>query len=414
MNHVVHDRVPTRTILHADLDAFYASVEQRDDPSLRGRPVLVGMGVVTAASYEAKRRGVRCPTSVREAKRLCPDAIVVPARMRAYIEASEAVFAIFRETSPEVEGLSIDEAFLDVTGLWRIAGDGETIARRLRARVANEVRLPLSVGVATTKHLAKVASAQSKPDGLLVVEPGCELDFLRPLPVEALWGVGPVTAARLHARGLHFVGDIADLDEDHLVTALGSGVGQHLYALAHNRDPRRVDTGKRRHSIGSQSSFPRGRLVRSDCEVLLLEIGDRVAARLRKADRVARTVVLRLRFGDFTNATRSHTLPEATSTAATILATAKTLLNDVWSDAERRGLTLLGLSLTGLSSAAHVQLALPFGGRDTSRLDAAVDAIHERFGRNAMRRAGSLNEVDGFHELGFDGPGSSIDRRGFS
>jgi DNA polymerase IV len=181
-----------RTILHADLDAFYASVEQRDNPALRGKPVLVGMGVITAASYEAKRAGVRCPTSVREAKRMCPDAIVVPARMHAYSEASDAVFRIFRDTSPEVEGLSIDEAFIDVTGLRRLVGDGPSIARTLRARVAAEVGLPLSVGVATTKHLAKVASAAAKPDGLIVVEPGTEAAFLHPLPVEVLWGVGPV------------------------------------------------------------------------------------------------------------------------------------------------------------------------------------------------------------------------------
>ena len=379
-----------RTILHADLDAFYASVEQRDNPALRGRPVLVGMGVVTAASYEAKRRGVRCPTSVREAMRICPDAVVVPARMKAYSEASAAVFEIFRDTTPEVEGLSIDEAFLDVTGLWRIHGDGRTIAEDLRARVAKEVGLPVSVGVATTKHLAKVASAEAKPNGLLVVAPGDEARFLHPLPVDVLWGVGPVTSAKLHARGLTRVADIAGLSEDLLVSMLGKGAGHHLHALAHNRDPRRVDTGRRRRSIGSQSSFPRGGLVREDCDALLLAIVDRVTARLRRAGRVARTVVLRLRFGDFTVATRSHTIAEATNSTATILAPAQLLLSEVWPLARQRGLTRLGIAVTGLSSADTVQLALPFSQNDTTRLDETLDAIHERFGKGSLRRAGNL------------------------
>lgn len=378
---------PVRTIIHADLDAFYASVEQRDNPALRGRPVLVGMGVVTAASYEAKRRGVKCPTSIREALRVCPDAIVVPARMKAYSEASEAVFAIFHDTTPEVEGLSIDEAFLDVTGLWRIAGGGRTIGVKLRERVASEVGLPLSVGVATTKHLAKVASAEAKPDGLLVIEPGCESEFLHPLPVEALWGVGPATASRLHSRGLKRVADIAALDEDQLISALGNAVGRQLYALAHNRDPRRVDTGRRRRSIGSQSSFPRGRLDRSDCDAILLNVVDRVTARMRKAERVGRTVILRLRFGDFSVATRSHTLPEATHATAEILIPVQQLLRTVWPEVQQRGLTRIGLSVVGLSPAACVQLTLPFAGRDTAQLDTALDAIHERFGNGSVRRA---------------------------
>lgn len=379
-----------RTILHADLDAFYASVEQRDNPALRGRPVLVGMGVVTAASYEAKRRGVRCPTSVREAMRICPDAVVVPARMKAYSEASEAVFGIFRDTTPEVECLSIDEAFLDVTGLWRIHGDGRTIAANLRARVARDVGLAVSVGVATTKHLAKVASAEAKPDGLLVVAPGDEARFLHPLPVEVLWGVGPVTSAKLHAYGLRRVADLACLSEDLLVTMLGKASGHHLHALAHNHDPRRVDTGRRRRSIGSQSSFPRGRLVREDCDALLLAIVDRVTARLRRAGRVARTVVLRLRFGDFTVATRSHTIPEATNSTATIMTPAQLLLHETWPLALKRGLTRMGISVTGLSSSDNVQLALPFSQRDTARLDETLDAIHERFGTGSVRRAGNL------------------------
>ena len=382
-----------RTILHADLDAFYASVEQRDDPALRGRPVLVGMGVVTAASYEAKRRGVRCPCSIAAALSICPDAIVVAARMKAYSEASAAVFDIFRDATPEVEGLSIDEAFLDVTGMWRLSGDGRAIATALRQRVAREVGLPLSVGVATTKHLAKVASAEAKPDGLLVVEPGREAEFLHPLPVEVLWGVGPVTAQKLRARGLQSVADIAKLEEEHLISALGGAVGRHLYDLAHNRDPRHVDTGRRRRSIGSQSSFPSGRISRSDCDAILLNVVDRVTARMRTAERVGRTVVLRLRYGDFTAATRSHTLAEASNSTSTILEPAQHLLRVVWPETQQRGLTRIGLSVTSLSSASSVQLALPFGGRDTTQLDLARDAIHKRFGNGSLLRARNLGRA---------------------
>ena len=382
-----------RTILHADLDAFYASVEQRDNPALRGKPVLVGMGVVTAASYEAKRRGVRCPCSIRVALQACPDAIVVPARMKAYAEASDAVFEIFRNTTPEVEGLSIDEAFLDVTGLWRIVGDGRTIATTLRERVASEVGLPLSVGVATTKHLAKVASAEAKPDGLRVVEPGREAEFLHPLPVEVLWGVGPVTSEKLRARGLRFVADIAALEEHDLVGALGIAAGRQLFDLAHNRDPRHVETGRRRRSIGSQSSFPSGRISRSDCDALLLNVVDRVTARMRKAERVGRTIVLRLRYGDFTAATRSHTLAEATNATSAILEPAQHLLRVVWPETQQRGLTRIGLSVTSLSSSSNVQLALPFGGRDTAQLDVARDAIHQRFGKGALVRARNIGRA---------------------
>ena len=247
------------TILHADLDAFFASVEQRDDPKLRGKPVLVGGGVVLAASYEAKAYGVQTAMGERQAKRLCPHAIVVPARMTAYSEASKAVFEVFEDTTPLVEGLSIDEAFLDVRGLERLAGSPSEIAARLQRRVLDEVGLPITVGVARTKFLAKVASAVAKPKGLLCVEPGAELAFLHPLPVERLWGVGRVTAAKLHDRGLRTVGQVAALDEAMLVYLLGRASGRHLHALAHNRDPRRVQTGRRRRSIGSQRALGRRR-----------------------------------------------------------------------------------------------------------------------------------------------------------
>src|SRR5262245_12558859 len=223
------------TILHADLDSFYASGEQRDDPRLRGRPVIVGAGVVLAASYEAKAYGVQTAMGGRQAKRLCPDAVVVRPRMSAYSEASKAVYRVFDDTTPLVEGLSIDEAFLDVRGLERIAGTPAQIAARLRRTVLERVGLPITVGVASTKFLAKVASAVAKPDGLLVVPPGGELAFLHPLPVERLWGVGPVTGSRLRACGVSTVGEIARLPENALVAMLGVAAGRHLHALAHNR-----------------------------------------------------------------------------------------------------------------------------------------------------------------------------------
>lgn len=385
---------PVRTILHADLDSFYASVEQRDDPALRGRPVLVGGGIVTAASYEAKAYGVRPPMNEREARRLCPHAITVRPRMDAYSAASAAVFEIFRDTSPLVEGISIDEAFIDVTGLARLVGDGPSIAATLRHRVLSEVGLPLSVGVATTKFLAKVASAVSKPNGLLVVEAGRELDFLHPLPIERLWGVGPVTSTKLRSRGLNTVADLAALDEGQLVSILGPGWGRHVHALCHNKDHRRVDTGRRRRSIGSQRAFPRGGITPEGADLMLLDVVERVMGRLRRADRVARTVTVRLRFGDFVNATRSHTLPQATNTTPVALLAGRRLLHDAWPEVERRGLTKIGFALSGLGSADVVQLALPFdgftAGRDRSSLDRAVDEIAERFGRQTVRRTALL------------------------
>lgn len=381
---------PPPTILHADLDAFYASVEQRDDPALRNRPMMVGAGVVLSASYEARRCGVRTAMPGGRARRLCPSIIEVAPRMHAYAEASRHVFEIFRDTTPEVEGLSIDEAFLDVTGLHRLVGPGRIVAERLRARVAREVGLPISVGCATTKFLSKVASAVAKPDGLLVVEPGSELSFLHPLPVERLWGVGPVTAERLRSKGIVTVGDVASIEPDRLVGLIGRGAGHHLHAISNNRDPRRVDTGRRRRSIGSQRSFAGGGLDRGECEAILLDVVDRVAARLRTANRVGRTVVLRLRFGDFSSATRSRTLLQATSSTDEVLRAARGLLEDNWSTCEQRGLTRLGLSIGNLSDADAVQLAFALD-RPPPEIDAAVDAIRDRHGRSAIDRARLLH-----------------------
>src|SRR5687767_9603415 len=288
------------TVLHADLDAFYASVEQRDAPELRGRPVIVGGGVVLAASYEAKARGVETAMGLRRALALCPQATVVSPRMSAYSEASKAVYRVFDDTTPLVEGLSIDEAFLDVRGLERLSGTPLEIARRLRREVRERVGLPITVGIARTKFLAKVASGVAKPDGLLVVPPDGELEFLHPLPIERLWGVGEKTAAKLHARGIATVGQVAELAEGALVELLGRGAGRHLHALAHNRDPRRVRTGRRRRSMGSQRALGR-RTPKSpaDLDATVVAIVDRLARRLRAARRVCRTVMLRLRFADF-------------------------------------------------------------------------------------------------------------------
>jgi DNA polymerase IV len=378
------------TILHADLDAFYASVEQRDDPRLRGRPVLVGGGVVLACSYEAKARGVRTAMNGRQARALCPEAVVVPPRMRAYTEASRAVFAVFRDTTPLVEGLSIDEAFLDVGGLRRIAGEPYDIAVRLRRRVLAEVGLPITVGIARTKFLAKVASGVAKPDGLLLVPPDREREFLHPLPVERLWGVGRVTAAKLHALGVRTVAEAAGLGEAGLVSVVGRAAGRHLAALADNRDPRRVETGVRRRSIGSQQAL--GRRLRSpeELDAILAGTLDRLGRRLRDGHRAARTVVLRLRFGDFSRATRSHSLPEPSAHTPTLLEAARGLLRSSLPLIREQGITLLGVSLGNLTDDAALQLALPFDARSGPALDTALDAVAARFGSRSVTRATQL------------------------
>ena len=378
--------MPLATILHADLDAFFAAVEQRDDPRLRGRPVIVGGGVVLAASYEAKAYGVQTAMGGRQARRLCPHAVVVPPRMTAYSEASKAVFTLFEDTTPLVEGLSIDEAFLDVRGLERLAGSPAEIAARLRRRVRDEVGLPITVGIARTKFLAKVASGVAKPNGLLLVPPDDEVGFLHPLPVERLWGVGRVTAGKLHSRGLRTVGQVASLDETLLVHLLGRASGRHLHALAHNRDPRPVQTGRRRRSIGSQRALGRRPKSLQEIDATLVAIVDRVAQRLRAGRRECRTVVLRLRFDDFSRATRSFTLPRATGQTLTILEAARGLLASAVPLILAHGLTLVGLSLTNLEDADRVQLTLTDDWRPDA-LDAALDEVQQRFGPTAVTRA---------------------------
>jgi DNA polymerase-4 len=383
------------TILHADLDSFYASVEQRDDPRLLGRPVIVGAGVVLAASYEAKAYGIRTAMGGAQARRLCPQAIVVSPRMSAYSEASKAVFEVFRDTSPLVEGLSIDEAFLDVRGMERIAGTPREIATRLRHEVRERVGLPITVGVARTKFLAKVASGVAKPDGLLVVPPDGEIAFLHPLPIERLWGVGPVTARKLRDVGITTVGEVARLAETTLVALLGRASGRHLHALAHNRDPRPVRTGRRRRSMGSQRALGRGPRSPQALDEVVIALVDRLGRRLRAARRVCRTVVLRLRFADFSRATRSTTLSEATAATPTILSTVRGLLAAAMPMIERRGITLVGVSLSGLDDDDAIQLPLPFARNRAASLDATLDEVRERFGSDAITRAVLLGRDHG-------------------
>jgi DNA polymerase-4 len=383
------------TILHADLDAFYASVEQRDDPRLRGRPVIVGGGVVLAASYEAKAHGIRTAMGGLQARLLCPRAVVVEPRMSAYAQASKAVFEVFRDTTPMVEGLSIDEAFLDVGGLRRIAGTPSEIAVGLRRAVLERVGLPITVGVARTKFLAKVASRVAKPDGLLIVPPDRELEFLHPLPVERLWGVGEVTAEKLRDQGLKTVGQVAELAEGALVAILGRAAGRHLHALAHNRDPRPVQVGRRRHSIGGQRALGRRRRSPAEVDVMIVGLVDRLAGRLRAARRVCRTVMLRLRFDDFSRATRSHTLPEATADTWEILSAARGLFGAAIPMIEARGLTLVGISLANLADDGAIQLALPFDRHGDGALDATLDSLRRRFGSAAVTRAALLGRDQG-------------------
>jgi DNA polymerase-4 len=380
------EHVFVSSILHADLDSFFASVEQRDEPSLKGKPVIVGTGVVLAASYEAKAFGVRTAMGPLRARRLCPQAVVVPARFKAYSEASKAVFKVFEDTAPVVEALSIDEAFIDVRGMERSVGTPLEIARRLRRRVRDEVGLPITVGVARTKFLAKVASGVAKPDGLLLVPPDDELDFLHPLDIERLWGVGPVTSRRLRDVGI---------DEGMLIALVGRAQGRRLYALAHNRDPRRVETRRRRGSIGSQRARGRRPWTPGELDADVVALVDRITHRMRKARRVGRTVVLRLRFDDFTRATRSHTLLQATSSTETVLRTARELLGAAIPMLEERGVTLVGISVANLDDALPRQLALPLERRLSADLDEAIDVVRERFGSKAITRGVLVGRGEG-------------------
>jgi DNA polymerase-4 len=397
------------TILHVDLDAFYAAVEQREDPALLGRPVIVGglgpRGVVAASSYEARAFGVFSAMPMGRARRACPDGVFLSPRFDLYQAASADVMAILGSYTPFVEPLSLDEAFLDVAGARRLHGSGPEIAASIREQVRHVTRLTASVGVATTKFLAKIASDLSKPDGLLVVAPGEELAFLHPLPVERLWGVGPATRRRLARFGIRTIGDLAAMPEDTITGAVGVAHGRHLHALAWNHDDRNVETEHHVKSIGHEETFPKDITDRTELERVVLRFADKIAIRLRAAEVAGRTVQLKVRYSDFRTITRSRTLPDHTDLASDLARTGAALLAAV--DLED-GVRLLGLSMQQLDRAADVQEELSLGDDESPRsTDAArqqrvdfersVEQVRARYGNDAVLPARLVQEPDGRH-----------------
>jgi DNA polymerase-4 len=374
------------TILHVDLDAFFAAVEQLDDPTLRGRPVIVGglgnRGVVSTASYEAREFGVHSAMPMSRARKACAQATFLWPRFDRYQEKSVEVMTILESITPLVEPLSIDEAFLDVGGARRLLGEPEEIAQLIRQRVRTETGLAISVGVATTKFLAKLASDLAKPDGLLAIAPGTERDFLAPLPVTRLWGVGPATRKKLDRMGLRTIGDVAGLDESTLQHALGTSVGAHLHALANNLDDRAVVTDREAKSIGAEETYNADLRDRDACEGELVRLTDRSCARMRKEALVARTITLKIRFGNFETRTRARTLSEATDVSTVILATVKELLAEF---DVARGVRLLGVSLSHLADRPTLQPTLDLNRR--AAVEDAVDQVRDRFGTQAVRPA---------------------------
>jgi DNA polymerase-4 len=354
--------------------------------------VIVGGGVVLAASYEAKAYGVRTAMGGAQARRLCPNAVVVPPRMSAYTHASNAVFEVFRNTTPVVEAVSVDEAFLDVGGLRRVSGTPVQIAARLRTDVRDQLGLRITVGIARTKFLAKVASQEAKPDGLLLVEPEHELAFLHPLPVRRLWGVGAKTADKLTAHGVNSVADVAQLGESTLAALVGPAMGRQLFALSHNIDRRHVTTDARRRSVGAQRAVGRAgnRMSATEIDALVVNLIDRITARMRAAGRTGRSVVLRLRFDDFSRATRSCTLPGATASTHPILAAARHLVASAAPVIAQRGLTLVGFAVSDIDRSGAQQLMLPFSRPQmlaSDDVDAAIDQVRRRYGNAALTRA---------------------------
>jgi DNA polymerase-4 len=379
-------------ILHVDMDAFYASVELRDRPELAGQPVIVGAtssrGVVLSASYEARVFGVRSAMPVTRARRLCPQAVFIPPRHGSYAAVSREVMAVFRSVTPEVEPLALDEAFLDVSGATRRLGPPAQIGQLIRATIAEQQGITCSVGVASCKFVAKLASARCKPDGLLVVPADGVLDFLHPLPLAALWGVGEQTGQVLARLGLRTVGDIAQIPVATLQRELGPAAGAHLAALAWGRDERPVVSRTPEKSIGAEETFPSDV---DDPEVIrreLLRLSGRTARGLRSADALARTVVIKLRLANFTTITRSRTLPEPTDVAQIIYATACALYSASGLDARAR-LRLVGVRANGLVPASRAATQLAFGQRVAGWRDAerALDQISGRFGADSVRPA---------------------------
>jgi DNA polymerase-4 len=387
----------TATILHADLDAFYASVEQLLDPSLRGKPIAVGGGVVLAASYEAKAFGVRGGMSGRRARELCPHLKFVEGHFKEYQRLGDAAIDVLGDFTPLVERLSIDEAFADVAGCERLFGPPAEIAKAIRQRVREELGLPISVGVARTKHLAKIASQVAKPDGLVVVDPKTELAFLHDLPVELMWGVGPVAKARLADAGVLTIGQLAHVQPWRLQGLLGRALGDKLTALAWNRDPRAIRIHRRSHSAGAQSALGSKPAEERVFRPTLLHLADRIATRLRAKSRPGRTVTVRVRFADMRSITRSMTLPAPISATRMLAEVAETLVCAALADhPQEKTVSLLAISVSNLEEHPLLQLELPIGledegcrpgsrrGMARSGADRAVDAVRDRFGWEAI------------------------------
>jgi DNA polymerase-4 len=398
------------SILHADLDAFYASVEQLLQPALRGKPVAVGGGVVLAASYEARAFGVKSGMPARQARQLCPGLIFTGGHFSEYQRLGDATIAVLADFTPEIERISIDEAFADVSGSMQLFGAPADIAVRVRARVRDELGLPVSIGVARTKHLAKIASQVAKPDGLVVVDPASELAFLHDLPVELMWGVGPATKARLAHAGVTTIGQLAQTSAWAMERLLGRAVGRKLTSLAWNRDPRPIQTQRRASSAGAQMALGRRPATEAVFRPVLAHLADRIARRLRARDRPCRTVTVRVRFADLRSVTRALTLPSPICATATLADVAIELVRGVL--AENRGertISLLAISASNLGEEQGLQLELPFCLADDGRrpgtrrgvarlrADLAIDAIRERFGWEAVNYAsaapGALRSV---------------------
>jgi DNA polymerase IV len=385
------------TILHADLDAFYASVEQMLDPRLRGKPIAVGGGVVLAASYEARAAGVRSGMPGRRARQLCPDLVFVAGHFDEYQRLGDAAIGVLSDFTPAIERISIDEAFADVTGCTHLFGSPAAIAKRVRARVRAELGLPMSIGVARTKHLAKIASQVAKPDGLVVVDPETELDFLHELPVELMWGVGPATKARLATIGVATIGHLAESSPKSLERLLGRAAGRTLTALAWNRDPRQIQTRRRARCVGAQSALGRQPAIARIFKPTLHHLADRIGARLRAKSRFGRTITVRVRFADLRAVTRSLTVSTPISATRALAEIAEHLVRGVLADhPHEKAISLLAISVSNLDDHAIIQLELPLGladqgcrpgnkrGLARSRADQAVDAIRKRFGAGAI------------------------------
>ena len=384
------------TILHADLDAFYASVEQLLQPDLRGKPIAVGGGVVLAASYEAKQYGVQGGMSGWRAKQLCPDLTFVGGHFSEYQRLADQVMAVLNDFTPLVQRISIDEAFLDITGSVRLFGAADVVGRRIRTRVREEIGLPISVGAARTKHLAKIASQVAKPDGLVVVEPADERTFLDPLPVGLVWGIGPVTRQKLAERGIYRIGQLATSPDGTLKNLLGRALGAKVGALAANDDQRRVHAQGRAGSVGAQSAFGRRDVTPELIRSVLGHLADRVAGRLRAKHRAGRTVTVRVRFAGMNSVTRSHTGHHPLSTTLTLTEVAERLVYKALADhPEQFQISLLAISVSNLVDQPVLQLELPILPDEAERpgsrvgsarwaVDHSMDAVRRRFGRSAV------------------------------